>query len=182
MTRFCSQCGATVLENARFCNKCGAQLAPTQPQSGPGTSQYTPPAQDYQQQTPGYNQYPYQQSYQQPYQAQSSGASDLKSNVAAMLCYPLSFLTGIIFLVLSPYNRDRFIKFHAYQSIFFFVTLFVANIVLGIFLPWPLERTMAALLRLAFLVGTGFSMYKAYQGEKFKLPLIGEFAEQQANK
>jgi uncharacterized membrane protein len=186
MTRFCSQCGATVLENARFCNKCGAQLAPTQPQSGVNTStQYTPPTQQDYQQTSSYNQYPYQQPYQQPYQAQSpsaGSAGDLKSNIAGMLCYPLSFLTGIIFLVLSPYNRDRFIKFHAYQSIFFFAALFVANIVFSIVLPWPLERTLAALLRLAFLVGTGFSMYKAYQGEKFKLPLIGDFAEQQADK
>lgn len=182
MTRFCSQCGATVLENARFCNKCGAQLASTQPQSDVKTStQYTPPTQDYQQ-TSSYNQYPYQQPYQQPYQAQPTSAGDLKSNVAGMLCYPLSFLTGIIFLVLSPYNRDRTIKFHAYQSIFFFVALFVANIVFNIILPWPLERTMGSLLRLAFLVGTGFSMYKAYQGEKFKLPLIGDFAEQQADK
>ena len=60
--------------------------------------------------------------------------------------------------------------------------LFVANIVLGIVLPWRLEIPMMGLLRLAFLAATGYSMYKAYLGEAFKLPLIGEWAERQSQK
>jgi uncharacterized membrane protein len=172
MTRFCHQCGAQVAEGMRFCNKCGTPLLPTQPQ--PGTQQQQQPP-NYQQ-TPGYGQYPYQ-----PPAAPAAGG-DLKPNVAGLLCYPLSFVTGIIFLVLAPYNRDRFVKFHAYQSIFLFAALFVASIVLGIVLPWRLEGAMMGLLRLVFLAGTGYSMYKAYQGETFKLPLIGEWAERQSRK
>ncbi len=178
MTRFCHQCGNAIAEGTRFCNKCGTPLAPTQPQTG---TQYQAPqgfqtgGQPRGQQTPGYGQYPYQQPPQAP-------AGDLKPNIAGMLCYPLSFVTGIIFLALAPYNRDRFVKFHAYQSIFFIAALFLASIVLGIVLPWPLERAMMSLLRLVFIAGTGFSMYKAYLGERFKLPLIGEYAERQADK
>ena len=175
MTRFCHQCGAQVADGMRFCNKCGTPLLPTQPQTG--TQQQQTP--NYQQ-TPGYGQYP----YQQPHQAQGRAATggDLKPNIAGLLCYPLSFVTGILFLALAPYNRDRFVKFHAYQSIFLFAALFVANIVLGIVLPWRLEIPMMGLLRLVFLAGTGYSMYKAYLGETFKLPLIGDWAERQSQK
>lgn len=176
MTRFCPQCGASLQEGMRFCNKCGTPLVPTQPQTAqPPPGQYAPP--NYQAPPAGYGQYPYQQPQYPP-----TGASDLKSNIAGMLCYPLSFITGVIFLILNPYNKDRFVKFHAYQSIFFFGALFLASIVFQILLPWRLEVAVFALLRLVFLAGTGFSMYKAYHGEQFKLPLIGDLAETQANK
>lgn len=169
MTRFCHQCGAQVQEAQRFCNKCGTLLSPTQPTTAP------PPPPGYQQ-TPGYGQYPYQ-----PPPSVSAGG-ELRPNVAGMLCYPLSIISGLLFLVLTPYNRDRFIKFHAYQAIFFFAALIVLNIALRILLPWPLEGVMLGFLRLIALGGTAYSMYKAWQGEKFKLPVIGEIAEQQANK
>jgi uncharacterized membrane protein len=175
MTRFCHQCGNQIAEGMRFCNKCGTPLLPTQPQ--PGAPYQAPP--QYRtgapQQTPGYGQYPYQPPVQ-------PAAGELKPNVAGMLCYPLSFVTGIIFLSLAPYNRYRFVKFHAYQAIFFIALLFVASIAFGIVLPWRLERMMMSLLRLVFIGGTAYSMYKAYLGERFKLPLIGEYAERQADK
>jgi uncharacterized membrane protein len=176
MSQFCHQCGHTIVEGTRFCTRCGTPLVPTQPQTEP--SYQTPPAYPpgAQQQTPGYGQYP----YQPPYHPQA--ANDLKPNIAGMLCYPLSFVSGIIFLALSPYNRDRFVKFHAYQSVFFFGALFAASLVLGILLPWRLERAMMGMLRLAFFGVTAFSMYKAYLGERFKLPVIGEYAERQADK
>lgn len=98
-----------------------------------------------------------------------------------MLCYPLSFITGILFLALTPYNRDRFVRFHAWQSIFFFLTLLVSSIALRI-LPWPLEWIFISALRLLALGGTGWLMYKAYNNEWFKAPLIGDWAENQASK
>lgn len=186
MNKFCIQCGAQVAETARFCNKCGTQLLPTQPQTPPAGYQpptyQTPPQQQYQQ--PGFGQQQYQHPYQPPYQPQS-GSGELAPNVAGMLCYLLSIVTGIVFLVLSPYNKDRFVKFHAYQSIFFFVAMFVLGIVIGILgipLPWRVERTLSNLHSLMWLAGTGFSMFKAYKGEFFKLPFIGDLAETQANK
>lgn len=178
MTKFCTQCGAQVDETARFCKKCGARLLPTQPagQSAPTinhqTSTYHAPS--------SFGQPPYQQPYQAPHQGIAPQA-DLKPNVAGMLCYPLSFITGILFLVLTPYNRDRFVRFHAWQSIFFFLALVVLSFVLRI-LPWPLEGIFLFALQLLALGGTGWLMYKAYYSEQFKLPLVGDWAENRASK
>lgn len=175
MTRFCNQCGATVGENARFCNKCGNKLLPTQPAEA-----YRPPVQSAEEprQAPS----PMQQ-YPPPPAAGSS--TDLKPNIAGMLCYPLTFISGIIFLVLRPYNTDSFVRFHAYQSIFFALALFIINLLLGvvsIVLPGFLESLLYTGLRLLALGGTGWSMYQAYLGNRFKLPLVGDMAENQASK
>ncbi len=188
MAKFCSQCGSQVTETQRFCNKCGVQLQPTQPAAGgysapaanypnPETPKYqTPP--EYQQ--PGYGQMPYQQPYQPPV-----ASGDLKPNIAGALCYPLSFVTGILFLVLTPYNKDRFVRFHAYQSIFFFAAILALNIalgILGIVLPWRLERLLDRAVDLLSFGGTLWLIYQAYRGEKFKMPVIGDLAETQAEK
>jgi uncharacterized membrane protein len=180
MARFCTQCGAQADDTAKFCKKCGARLAPTQP-AGYSSPTINHQTSNFQEPSGfGYGQPPYQQPYQPPYHGPASQA-DLKPNVAAMLCYPLSFITGILFLILTPYNRDRFIRFHAWQSIFFFLTMLVLSIGLRL-LPWPLEWMFLSALRLLALGGTGWLMYKAYHNEWFKLPLIGDWAEKQALK
>ncbi len=185
MNKFCTQCGAQVDETAKFCKKCGARLAPTQPaEHGAPTLNYQAP--NYQQPPnfgAGFEQGPGQLPYQTPHQAQHQApvGADLKPNVAGMLCYPLSFITGILFLVLTPYNRDPFVRFHAWQSIIFFFALVVLSVVLRI-LPWPLEGLFIFALQLLALGGTGWAMYKAYLGEQFKLPLIGNWAENMASK
>ncbi len=181
MTKFCPQCGVQVAETARFCNKCGTKLLPTQP------AEAAAPPLNYQ--APNYQQPPNfdpnfgqgQMPYQTPYQSPAANA-DLKPNVAGMLCYPLSFVTGVLFLVLAPYSRDRFVRFHAWQSIFFFAAMLVASVVLQILLPWPLEWMFFLALQLIFVGGTGWGMYKAYHNERFKLPLVGDLAENQASK
>jgi uncharacterized membrane protein len=180
MAKFCTQCGAQVDDTAKFCKKCGARLAPTQPAgySAPTIDQQSP---NYQEPSGfGAAQPPYQQPYQPPYQGPASQA-DLKPNVAGMLCYPLSIITGILFLVLTPYNRDRFVRFHAWQSIFFFLAMLVLSFALRI-LPWFLEWFFFSAFRLLALGGTAWLMYKAYNNELFKLPLIGDWAEKQASK
>jgi uncharacterized membrane protein len=188
MNKFCMQCGSQVAETARFCNKCGTQLLPTQPQTAPPAAYQQPTHQapsDYQQQyqQPGFGQQ-YQHPYQPPYQPRPTGG-ELTSNVAGMLCYPLLLVTGILFLVMPPYNKDRFVRFHAYQAIFFAIALFILSIVIGILgipLNWRMERTLNNLHTLLWLAGTGVSMFKAYKGEIFKLPFVGDMAETQANK
>jgi uncharacterized membrane protein len=184
MAKFCTQCGAQVDETAKFCKKCGARLAPTQ-SSGYGAPTINDQSSNYQssnyQAPSGFG--PGQSPYQQPYQAPAPRA-DLKPNVAGMLCYPLFFITGILFLVLTPYNRDRFIRFHAWQSIFFFLALFILSVALRL-LPWPLNELSGmyfSLLRVLALGGTAWLMYKAYHNEWFKLPVLGEWAENQASK
>jgi len=175
MTKFCVQCGAQVAETARFCNKCGTQLLPTQPTQAGET-----PPRHYQspsyQQPPNYGQAPYQQPYQSP-----AANADLKPNVAGMLCYPLSIITGILFLVLSPYSKDRFVRFHAWQSIFFGAVLALLSVILQIF-PRPLEDVFMSALWLLVVAGTGYGMYKSYHNEEFKFPLVGDWAENQASK
>jgi len=192
MAKYCQQCGAQVADTARFCNKCGAQLQPTQPASSPASytappaGYQTPPNYQQQYQPPGYGQPPYQAPYRPPYQPTgASGASDLKPNVAGLLCYPLFFITGILFLVLTPYNRDRFVRFHAFQSIFLFAAYLALAIALGIVgsvMPWPLRAMLSGVPKLILLVGTVWGMYQAYKGERFKLPVIGDLAESQADK
>jgi uncharacterized membrane protein len=176
MAKFCTQCGAQVDETAKFCKKCGARLAPTQPAgySAPTINQQTSNYQG----PSGFG--AAQPPYQQPYQAPAPQA-DLKPNVAGMLCYPMSFITGILFLVLTPYNRDRFVRFHAWQSIFFCLAMVVLSFALQI-LPWPFEWMSLRALQLLALGGTGWLMYKAYHNEMFKLPLVGEWAEKRASK
>jgi uncharacterized membrane protein len=101
-----------------------------------------------------------------------------------MLAY-VTIIPAIIFLVIEPYNRNRFIRFHSFQCIFFWVALVVIHIglsVIGvvpflIFLTLPLH----ALVSLAALVLWVILLIKANQGQMYKLPFIGDLAEKQAN-
>jgi len=100
----------------------------------------------------------------------------IDANLAAVLTYVFGFLSGIAFLVLEKENQ--FVRFHAMQSTIVFVTLTVLKVVLSvlpllgalinIFLLWPITVILWLVL-----------MVKAYKGEYFKLPVIGDIAEQQ---
>jgi uncharacterized membrane protein len=95
------------------------------------------------------------------------------ANVAAALSYLVGFVTGIIFLLAEKDNR--FVRFHAMQSTLLFAGIVLVNIVLKlvpilgglvvIFVVVPLSAALWLLL-----------MYKAYQGEEYKLPLVGQMA------
>jgi len=102
-------------------------------------------------------------------------ATGLEENVAGLLCYVLGFITGIVFLVLEKENR--FIRYHAFQSIFFSVALFVVSMIVNAipFIGWLLGLAVNLLALLLWL----FLMFKAYSGEKFKLPWLGDLAERQ---
>ncbi len=157
---FCPNCGTQA--DGRFCPKCGSPL-PADSGGAPGTTPAAPPAA----------------------QLQSSG---MTNNVASALCYLLGLLTGILFLVLEPYNKDKTIRFHAFQSIFFHVALIAVGIVFSIlasiivhipFFGW-LVILLWPIFGLACFALWVFLMYKAYNNEKFKLPIIGDLAEKQA--
>jgi uncharacterized membrane protein len=116
-------------------------------------------------------------------------AAGLQENVASALCYVLGFITGIIFLVLEPYNKNRVVRFHAFQSIFFSVGVFVLNIILSTLLFGALFGVglfsavllVYRLIQLVFFLGWLFLIWKAYSNEKFMIPVIGPLAEKQAN-
>jgi uncharacterized membrane protein len=113
----------------------------------------------------------------------------LADNVASTLCYLLMGITGLLFLVLEPYNQKRSIRFHAFQSIFVTVALTLAWMILftiGIVLAAiPFVGAMlAGLLFMALSIGAFIVwlllMYKTYNNEKLVLPFIGALAEKQA--
>src|SRR3954451_17071955 len=78
-------------------------------------------------------------------------AQGLTENVAAALCYALGLITGILFLILTPYNRNPVIRFHAFQSIFLNVVCVVASIVLNIMLSIMHLWELMPLVSLAIL-------------------------------
>jgi len=120
-------------------------------------------------------------------QVPSSSSGGLEPNIAAFLGYLIGIL-AIVWLVIEPYNKNRFIRFHAFQAIGFFVATVVLSIALTILsfiigmvpglnliliVLWPL-------LWLAILLVWLLLMFKAYKNEMWKLPVIGPFAEKWA--
>ena len=115
--------------------------------------------------------------------AASTSASGLADNVAGMLAY-FTIIPAIIFLVLEPYNKSRFVRFHAWQCVFFNVAWLILWIGLRIVVHIPLLGFLTLVVRA--LVGLGgfivwiILVLKANQGQMFKLPVIGDLAEKQA--
>lgn len=109
--------------------------------------------------------------------------------MASALCYLFGILTGVLFLVLEPYNRNRLVRFHAFQSIFTFVAILAVwiavSIVSAVLLAIPfLGFALSMVLHLAIGLGALFLwlmlMYKAYNNERWVLPVVGPLAEKQA--
>jgi len=101
-------------------------------------------------------------------------SSGFDENLAGALCYGLGWVTGLLFFATEPENS--FVRFHAMQSILVFGTACVAFMVcLSIpFLGWILSILVFYGSAALWLI----LMFKAYQGERFKLPLAGDIAEQ----
>ncbi len=142
-----------------FCASCGTQIADgaTCPKCAGGAVQGASPA--------------------------APAAAGLTDNVAGALAY-VTIIPAIVFLVLEPFNKKRFVRFHAFQSIFFMIAWFVLEIGLAFvghipFLGWA-TVLLWPLVGLAGFVIWLILVLKAYQGQMFKLPVIGDMAEQQA--
>jgi uncharacterized membrane protein len=102
----------------------------------------------------------------------------LNENVEGLLCYVLTWITGIIFLILQKENR--FVRFHAIQSIVTFLPLMILAIIIGLipFIGWIISPLLWILSFILWIV----LMFKAYSGQMFKLPIAGDIAEKQLNK
>ena len=172
---FCPNCGAQVA--GAFCPNCGTNVAAASaagtanaPGAGAGAgptvastgATYVPPG---------------------PPPVAIAGMSE---NVAGALCYLFGLITGIIFLVIAPYNQNKFVRFHAFQSIFGHLAIIIIwvayAIISGIlafvthgfgFFLFPLFGFLVFVLWL-------YMMYTAYNNKKVKLPIIGDLAERQA--
>ncbi len=161
---FCGNCGSQV--TGSFCPNCGqAAAAAAGSAAPPPQAQYAGPG------------------------PQPVAAAGMNENVAGLLCYILGFITGIIFLVLAPYNQNKFVRFHAFQSIFLSVAwvgvVIVEQIINAALLSisvalFGLFAVLWMLIALGFLALWIVMMVKAYSGQRFKLPIIGNLAEKQA--
>lgn len=101
-------------------------------------------------------------------------ASGLDPNVAAALSYALGWITGLLFVLTEPH--DRFVRFHALQSTIVFAALSVACVVLQIIPVLGMLITVFLVIPASALLWL-LLMFKAYQGERFKLPIAGDMAE-----
>jgi uncharacterized membrane protein len=110
---------------------------------------------------------------EQPGNKTSTG---IQQNLAGLLCYVLGWITGIIFLVLEKDNK--FIRFHAVQSIVVFGAITVVDIVLSLIpvIGWIIAWLLGVLAFILWIV----LMLKAYHGQMYKLPIAGNIAEQRS--
>jgi uncharacterized membrane protein len=144
----------------------GPLKGPTMDEQQPPPYEPVPPYQ----QPPAYQQPP---QYAAPPQAAGEGLSD---NAAAAIAY-ITIIPAIIFLVMEPYSRKPFIKFNCLQCLGLAVVGFVAGFVNIIPI---LGQIVFALVMLALLVMWVICLINASQGKVFKVPVIGNFAAQQA--
>lgn len=117
---------------------------------------------------------PVNQPVSQPTGQPDNQSHGLKPNIAGALAYVLGFVSGIIIYLIS---KDKFAKFHALQSIMFSLAVYVVHYMIG-FLPG--SYMLQSLVNLASLILFIFLVVKAYKGEKYKLPVIGDVAEKNA--
>jgi len=145
-----------------FCNMCGAQIADGTTTCAACAGRIPAPATG-------------------PATTTAQGMTD---NVAGMLAY-VTIIPAIVFLVAEPYNKNRFIRFHSFQCLFFAAALLILHIGLSIFTFVPFMALITLPLHLLVSLG-GFVLWivlllKANQGQMYKLPVIGDMAEKQAN-
>ena len=177
------QCPACSTENpagALYCQKCGTALgaAPAEPAPdfAAGTG-YKPVG--------GYSQVPQSGPVAAPsgaayVPATSGGLSD---NVAAAVAY-LTFIPAIIFLALQPYNTRPFVRFHAFQCLALTVASVVLHFAVGlmVFALHAFTFVLSSLISLVFFVLWLICIVSAAQGKWFKVPLLGDLAEQQSRR
>lgn len=163
----CPACSTENLAGATFCQNCGAPLSAAAPP--PPTSGYT--------QVPQAAAGPAAAGY---VPAQAGGLSD---NVAGAIAY-LTFIPAVIFLVLEPYSRRPFVRFHAMQCLGLTVASIALHFAVGllVFVLHGLTFMLSSLVSLVFFALWLICIVSAAQGRMFKVPVIGDFAQQQANR
>ena len=149
---FCSTCGAQIPDGSTTCAACLSRA--TAAPGGGGAATAAAPAQ---------------------------GMAD---NVAGLLAY-VTIIPAIVFLVVEPYNKNRFVRFHSFQCLFFAAAVLALHIGLSIFGFIPFLGLITLPLHLLISLGAFILwivlLLKANQGQMWKLPVIGDMAEKQAN-
>lgn len=166
---FCPNCGAQV--SGTFCPNCGTNVAAAGAAGAAGGTGTGAAAGG---------------TYVPPGPPPVATPAALSENVAGALCYLFGLITGIVFLVIAPYNQNKFVRFHAFQSIFghlAIIIIWIAYIIIGgilAILTHGLGFFLFPLFGLLIFVLWLYMMYSAYNNKKVKLPIIGDLAERQA--
>ncbi len=117
-----------------------------------------------------------------PYPYDAPQAGGLPENVAAGLAY-FTVVPAVLFLLIEPYRRNPFVRFHSWQSIFLFIAIAAVRSVemmLVAMLPSAMAFAIGSLFSLLFFIAWLVATIKAFQGARYSLPLIGSFAERTA--
>jgi uncharacterized membrane protein len=156
---FCAKCGAQLNAGSGFCAACGTAVSGQSATTASGAA--AAPAQS----------------------SASAPSAGMTDNLAAALSY--IWIVGLIFLLVEPYNKNRVVRFHAFQSVFYgvawMILWFGMHIVFAI-MPFLglLILPIYALIGLGGFVYWLFLAFKAYNNEQYKIPIIGEIAAKQA--
>jgi len=115
-----------------------------------------------------------------------SNPSGLSDNAAGGLAY-ITIIPAIVFLIVEPFKKSSYVRFHAWQSIFFFVAWAVVHILVQVvqnLVPTVvfITLTLWQLVDLAFFVVLVIVFVSAFNGKRYKLPIIGGLAQQQADR
>ena len=170
---FCQTCGTSLPDGSLTCTACGAtQGAAAAPGPIPGAM-------------PG----PIPGTIPAAAPLPAAGAG-LTPNVAGALAYLVGAITGILFLVIDPFKTDRFVRFHAFQSIFFnlaWIAFWILWTIIGLMLGaishglfFIIQLPINLLLFVGGFCLWAYLMYTAYQGKTVQIPVIGALAASQA--
>jgi len=115
--------------------------------------------------------------------SENTPQSGLSDSAASGLAY-ITVIPAIVFLIVAPYNTNPGVRFHSWQSIFLAIAWFVADVALVIVGRVPIfgwiTWILGPLLGLGFFILWIIVVIKAFNGQRFKIPVIGDFAEKQA--
>ncbi len=110
--------------------------------------------------------------------SETKSSTGMEQNIASLLCYVFGFVTGIVFILIEKDNKV--VRFHAFQSLFTSLPLFILYYVLAIVLGGILPGIVFTLIYLALLGLMIFLAVKAFQNQMIKLPIVGDLAAKQA--
>jgi uncharacterized membrane protein len=103
----------------------------------------------------------------------------LQPHVAGLLCYVLGWVTGLIFLLIEPENK--FVRFHAMQSLILFVAIHIVQVLLTYVIPFHMGFALGSLVGLLGGVCWIVGMVMAVQGRWFRFPIVGDYVMRTVN-
>jgi uncharacterized membrane protein len=119
----------------------------------------------------------------EPIQTSLPNQTGLSDNAASGLAY-VTIIPAIIFLIIEPFNRNPLVRFHSWQSIFLCIAWFAVDIVLIIIGRLPfiglINLILWPLVGLCFFILWLIVLIKAFNGQRFSIPFLGDLAQKQA--